>query len=163
MKTTLRKLIKSSSVPASLIRAVVRQMGGWKTFTNYAPDITRHGIDGGFNGFIYYADTVPFFRRNRAAIRQLVNAQARDLGENPAEMVAGFGCLAGHAGRDGYDIHGHMTAARRQKIGEWLPDVSRCLYGGRIASDETTVPNALAWYAAEEVARAYCDLIESEN
>lgn len=160
MKITLKKLIASSSVPASLIRAVVRQMGGWETFTNYAPDITRHGINGGFVGFTYYSDTVPFFKRNRAVICQLVNNQASDLGENPAEMVAGFGCIAGHASREDYDYNGRMTEKRRAELAEWMPDVSRCLYGGRINGDDNTVPNALAWFAAEEVARAYCDLTE---
>ena len=48
MKTpTLKNLVASSNIPAPLIHAVVRQMGGWETFTNYAPDIARHGIDGG--------------------------------------------------------------------------------------------------------------------
>ena len=27
--------------------------------------ISKHGINGGFNGFIYYADTVKFFDRNK--------------------------------------------------------------------------------------------------
>lgn len=143
MKTTLKKLIKSSSVPASLIRAVVRQMGGWETFTNYAPDITRHGISGGFNGFIYYADTLPFAKRNRADIAKMAEMQAEDFGTSALDMVRSFGCF-------------------RQSPPDFA-SISTALYGGRAQEDTDTVLNALAWYAAEEVARAYCDLVESES
>jgi hypothetical protein len=39
MKNTLNAFIKSSSIDAKLIRAVVRQLGDWENFTNYAPDV----------------------------------------------------------------------------------------------------------------------------
>lgn len=143
MKTTLKELIKSSSIPASLIRAVIRQMGGWETFTGYAPDITRHGIDGGFNGFIYYADTLPFAKRNSAAIAEMAASQADDFGTPVLDMVRSFGCF-------------------RQSPPDFA-SISTALYGGRAQEETDTVLNALAWYAAEEVARAYCDLVESES
>ena len=141
MKTpSVKTLIASSSIPAPLIRAVVRQMGGWQTFTSYASDITRHGINSGFNGFIYYADTIRFAKRNRAHIAKMAQTQADDFGSNPIEMIQGFGCFR----QSKPDVSGISTA----------------LYGGRSQEDTDTVLNALAWYAAEEVARAYCDLIE---
>lgn len=143
MKTTLKKLINSSSIPAALIRAVVRQMGGWETFTNYAPDIARHGIDGGFNGFIYYADTLPFAKRNRADIAKMAEMQAEDFGTSVLDMVRSFGCF-------------------RQSPPDFA-SISTALYGGRAQEETDTVLNVLAWYAAEEVARAYCDLVESES
>ena len=143
MKITLKKLIKSSSIPASLIRAVIRQMGGWETFTNYAPDITRYGINGGFNGFICYTDTLPFAKRNRAHIAKLAQEQADDFGTPALEMVRSFNCF-------------------RQSPPDFA-SISTALYGGRSQEDTDTVLNALAWYAAEEVARAYCDLADSES
>lgn len=73
-KTTQQQLIESTNIPASLVQAVVRQMGGWESFTESAPDICRGGIDGGFNGFIYNADTEPFARRNREAIAEMASA-----------------------------------------------------------------------------------------
>lgn len=144
MKTTLKKLIKSSSVPASLIRAVVRQMGGWETFTGYAPDITRHGIDGGFNGFIYYADTEPFAARNKDAILELASGQAQEMGYDSAfALVRSFGCLKGEQFSDA--------------------DLMRAMCKGRDPENGPNLLNSLAWYAAEEVARAYCGLVESES
>jgi hypothetical protein len=49
MKTiTLQKLIESTNIPESLIRATVRQSGGWAEFKEHAEDVTNHGASGGF-------------------------------------------------------------------------------------------------------------------
>lgn len=144
MKTTLKKLISSTSIPASLVCAVVRQMGGWETFTNYAPDITRHGITGGFVGFTYYADTEPFAARNKDAILELASGQAQEIGpDSTFALVRSFNCLKGETFSDA--------------------DLMRALCKGRDPENGPRLLNALAWYAAEEVSRAYCDLIESER
>ncbi len=137
---TLKQLIDSSNIPASLIRAVVRQMGGWDSFTSSAHDISNHGIDGGFSGFIYTQDTWTFAKRNREAIAQMASDQASDFGTGVMEMIRGFGCF-----RNG-------TKPTDEEIG-------RALYAG----ERGEVSNALAWYAGEEVARAYCDLVESNK
>ena len=136
MKTTIAKLIASSS-----IRAVVRQSGGWESFKQSAPDICRGGIDGGFHGFIYNRDTEAFARRNREAIAQMASEQAADFGSGTIEMIRGFGCF-----RNG-------TKPTDEEIGS-------ALYAGRDAKDGLPVLNALAWYAGEEVARAYCDAFD---
>ena len=142
MKTpSLSSLVASSSIPAPLIRAVVRQMGGWETFANYAPDITRHGINSGFNGFIHYADTEPFTQHNKDAILELASSQAQELGyDSTFAMVRSFGCLKNETFSDA--------------------DLFRAFCRGKNSPDAPNLLNALAWYAAEEVARAYCDLIE---
>ncbi len=141
-KITLSKLIDSSNIPAKLIRAVVNQIGGWESFTESAPDIANHGIDGGFSGFIYYSDTEPFARRNRALIAEMAAGQANDFGMGTLEMIRGFGCFR------------HGTKPTDEEIGS-------ALYAGKDAKDGLPVLNALAWYAGEEVARAYNDLIEN--
>jgi len=138
-QTTLKKLIEESSIPASLIRAVVRQMGGWESFTQNAPDICRGGIDGGFSGFIYNADTEPFARRNREDIQALASQQAEDFGMGVIEMIQGFGCF-----RNG-------TKPSDQEIGS-------ALYAGKDIDGGMSILNALAWYAGEEVSREYCRL-----
>lgn len=141
-KITLKKLCDSSSIPASLIRAVVRQMGGWETFTNYAQDITNHGINGGFSGFIYYSDTEPFAKANKDAISELASNQAQEIGfDSTFAMIRGFNCFKGDKLTDG--------------------DLMRALCKGKNPEDGPNILNALAWYAGEEVARAYCDLLES--
>ena len=134
-KPSLANLIDSTNIPESLVRAVVRQMGGWESFKQSAPDITRHGISGGYHGFIYYSDTIPFTKRNRKAILEMATEQARQFGEGLVEMIKGFRCLDG---------------ATETEIVEGLAG----------NTDQTQVPNALAWYAGEVVARAYCDMTE---
>ena len=132
------EIISESNISAKLIRSVIRQLGGKDSL----PDIARHGIDGGFGGFIYTAETVAFFKRNRGEIVRLVESTADARGEEPIAVVAGFGCL-----RDG-------DAETRKAI-------AKCLYGGPIPSgigeEVHLVANALAWFAAEEVAHAFCD------
>lgn len=142
MKTTLKKLIESSNIPAPLIRAVVRHIGGWESFTNYAADITNHGINGGFCGFIYYKDTVAFAKRNRASIQAMAKEQASDFGTSVIEMIQNFGCF------------------RNDKPTE--SEICTALYGGRSEDGTRNVLNALAWYAGEEVARAYQDMTENQ-
>lgn len=143
MKVTLKQLVSSSSIPASLIRAVVRQIGGWQSFTESAPDICNGGIDGGFHGFIYYSDTEHFARRNREAIAEMASHQADDLGVGVIEMIRGFGCF-----RNG-------TKTTDEELGS-------ALYAGKDVKGGMPVLNALAWYAGEEVCRAYVDLTESK-
>jgi len=134
---SLVSLIDSTNIPESLVRAVVRQMGGWESFKQSAPDIARHGIDGGFHGFLYYSETIPFAKRNRKAILEMATQQADDFGAGLVEMIKGFNCLKG---------------ATETEIVEGLAG----------ATDETLVPNGLAWYAGEEVARAYCDAFDPQ-
>lgn len=141
MKITQKKLIESSSIPARLIRAVVRQMGGWEDFTEKAQDITNHGIDGGFSGFIYYSETEPFAKANRDAISELLSSQAQEGYDSTFAMIRSFGCFKG----------------------DTLTDcaIMNALCKGRNPNDGPNILNGLAWYAGEEVSRAYCDLLEN--
>ena len=152
MKSTAR-VIKESNIPPRLVRAVLRQLNG--DAKDSLQHIANHGADGGFHGFIYYSDTVAFFKRNRKDIVALVHSMAEDLGESPVEMVALFGCLGGRSVRDAKGSD--RDRKRQEMIREWTPSVGRCLYGGRLTDDDTNVANALAWFAAEEVAGAFED------
>ena len=129
-----RDLIQQCSAPASVVRAVVRQLGGWEAFEESAPDIVRYGVDGGFHGFIYYRETVAFTRRNLPALKEMTQDMARDCGQGVGDFLAGFRCLEG-----------------------WSADeCARAFYSGRGEAVQA-VYYALAWFAAEEVARAYDD------
>ena len=67
-------------------------MNGYKELYNavkeHAPSLTaedfkqisKHGIDAGFNGFIYYADTIKFFNRNEELITDFLNEEADSMG-----------------------------------------------------------------------------------
>ncbi len=127
---TTQQIIERSGLPARLVRSVIRATG-----KENLHDIAKHGIDGGFAGFIYTRETVAFFKRHKKEIVALVESMADELGEEPLVMVASFRCLS--------------PADRQTKA-----SIARCLYGS-VTKDDDNVANALAWFAAEEVARAF--------
>lgn len=120
----------------TLINAVINRIG-----TDSVEDVLRGGIDGGFHGFIYYKDTVAFYRRHKADILDMANDMASDMGENVLEMIGGFNCL-------GY--YDHKTSKWTDTEGQ--DAVGRTIYGGKV---DDVVANALAWFAAEEVCRMF--------
>ncbi len=142
----LKTLIANSSIPATLIRAVVKNMNGWDSFKKSAQDVVDHGASCGFGNFIYYTDTVAFTAKNRKAIAELAAQQAADFGDySEIEMILGFNVIK----KDNDDL----TSS----------DIARALYGHLTDDDKkTTIYNVLAWYALEEVSRAYCDLVEQD-
>lgn len=128
---TLKQLCEVSHVEPRLIRAVVKQFGGWNSFKESASDIVNYGAQG---GFIYYTETADFAKRNRRAIAALVEQLADELGETPVSLVQSFNCLRDEK----------PTAS----------EVACCLCG---IEDDTQILNALAWLALEEVARSYTE------
>jgi len=137
----LKDFVAQANIPESLIRAVVRQCGGWQSFKEDAQDVARHGADTGVHGFTYYSDTVHFARKNRVAIMAMAEDMARDCYGRDANcftLIAGFNCFRG-----------------RLSSGE----VARAIYG-RNDDNATDVYNAMAWFALEETARAFCDLTD---
>lgn len=150
MKSTAQA-IRESNISPRLIRAVLRQLNG--DAKNSLEDIANHGIDGGFHGFIYHKDTVAFFRRNRKEIVELVESMASELGEDPISVVIGFRCLGGR------DLYQGSITEREKVRADYQASVGRCLYGGALSDKDLShhVANALAWFAGEEVARAFVD------
>lgn len=132
---TVKEFAAKSNVSETLIRAVVRQVGGWNNFKELAEDVRDYGADGGFSGFIYYTDTLAFFEHNKKLIMSLAKEQASEFGCGVYQMIAGFNCLK---------ITDSEVVEAIYESGEY----------------ETDVKNALAWYALEEVCRAYCDVVE---
>lgn len=129
------KMAEDRGIPAKLTRAVIKQSGGIESFNEDAPMIVNHGADCGYHGWIYYNETVPFAESNRALILDFAEHMSDEFGEGLFEMIAGFSCLG-----DGY------TAS----------SVARAIYE-KNHEDRTSVMNALAWFAVEEVARAAFD------
>lgn len=142
----MKTLIANSSIPATLIRAVVKNMGGLDSFKESAQDVVDHGATCGFGNFIYYTDTVAFTAKNRKSIAEYAAEQSKEIGyKDEIEMILSFNVIK----KDNDDL----TSS----------DIARALYG-RLADDDkkTTIYNVLAWYALEEVAQAYCDLVEQD-
>ena len=141
---TMKTLIANSSIPATLIRAVVKNMNGWDSFKESAQDVVDHGAACGFGNFIYYTDTVAFTAKNRKVIAEYAAEQSKEIGyKDEIEMILSFNGLQ----------HDDLTSS----------DIARALYG-RLTDDDkkTMIYNALAWYALEEVSRTYCDLVEQD-
>jgi hypothetical protein len=117
-----------------LTRAVAKQIGGMDSLKEIAQDVCNHGADVGFHGFIYYSDTTAFYKKNKAAIIELVAEMAQDLGETAIALVKGFNCLKSSTEEE----------------------IATTLYGKPSQHDQT-VANALAWFALEEVCRTITD------
>lgn len=143
-KITLSQFIAESGLPSSLVRSTVRQCGGWEMFQDTARNLqySSCGALGGFCGFIYYSETVPFAKRNKKAILEMCKEQAEDYygkGYSIGQFIAGFSCV---------DCDAEQVAV--------------ALYTGK-GENVTEVYNALAWFALEEVSRRYCDIVETFN
>lgn len=137
---TLKSFIEASNINESLIRAVVKQVGGWDTFKEMAQDVVNHGAVAGFSGFIYYNETGEFYASNRQALNEMASEMAKEFGQDSAaELVTGFRALNGDYSED---------------------EVAQALYGP-IDEAETAITNIMAWYALEEVSRAYVDSQEA--
>lgn len=142
-KVTIKNMIENSEIPASLIRSAVKQFGGFESFRESAPDVSNHGIAGGFNGFIYYSDTCDFFKRNKEYIIDLAESQASAFGyKSLLEMVKDFNCI------------------KNLDVSE--SEILQAVYQNKGDSVEQ-IQNCLAWYAGEEVCRLYNDLLEQED
>lgn len=128
---TINQAANDSSWSESIIRAVVRSLGDKSCMS----DIANYGADGGFPGFTYYSDTVAFFRKHRKEITNNLLALADDIGEDPVKLVCSWRCVGPNL-----------------KL-----EVGQVVYGARLTDEHTTVANALAWYAVEEIARAMTD------
>ncbi len=144
IKTLKQFISEAQHIEPKLIRAVVNQLGGWDCFKECAQDITNHGMQYGIGGFVWYSETVAFWRKNRKEILTLAELQASDFDEDVIEMVRSFNGLSDKGVPD-------YTAS----------EIGKAWYG-RYDNNLDSVYNALAWYAAEEIARAYCDLLECE-
>ena len=135
---TLKQFNIDSNIDSKLLRAVIRQCGGWDSFKEMAEDVSNYGADSGFHGFIYYFDTCKFYDNNKRLIVEFAEQMADDYGQDVIMFVFGFNCLKGS---EKQDIINTLFKSKRYH--------------------ETSVANALAWFALEEVSRSYCDIMES--
>lgn len=135
-KITIKQIINSCNIPAGLIRAVIRQSGGFESFKESAQDVCNVGADAGYGGWIYYTETCAFTACQRQNILEMLRDYSDQFGEDMWTMVGNFNCLkiSGQEAAEGF--YNHHSEYRQQ------------------------VYNALAWFALEEVCRVYCDMLE---
>jgi hypothetical protein len=137
---TKKDFAQHSHLDARLINAVISQFGGWKDFKETARDVERCGMEAGFHRFIYYADTHKFAMKNRNLIVSLLEEAAESMGADVVSMVGSFGVFGGDK----------MEVEDKKDLYKFLGD-------GRPSPGKIT--NVMAWFAAEEVCRSYCDML----
>lgn len=126
---TKKSVLRENSDYSVLINAVINRIG-----LESVEDVNRHGIDGGFGGFIYYEETHKFAMRYRKLIKQLLYETAENLGENVLTLVKDF------------------VVFRNNKLDrEEESDLFSYLGNGR--PEQGRVTNIMTWFAAEEVCR----------
>ena len=140
-KPRMSDFMKAANTDPKLTAAVIRHFGGWGNFREKAHDVTNYGIDGGYCGFIYYAETVAFTKKHKKAIVENIKQFADDVGESFTKVIVGFNCL--------------------KNSGITEDDVILTLMYPRSCDEDVLqqVYNALAWYAGETVAREYTDFV----
>lgn len=126
---TKKEVLADYSGYKALINAVVSNIG-----MDSIQDVNNHGIGGGFNGFIYYSDTVKFAYKHRKAIISLLENDSEQFGEDVITMISNFGVFR----------KSKMDSKDRK-------DLYKYLGGGRC--EQSTITNLMAWYAAETVCR----------
>ena len=116
-----------------LRNAVIRKIG-----KDAIKDVVEHGIDSGFNGFIYHTDTVAFYKKYKKPILELAKDMAEGLGEDMLCMIKNFSCLK-DSNFSTYEI-------------------ANGLAGKGNDDNLVQIQNAMAWFAAEEVCHEVYEL-----
>jgi len=92
-------LYENSGFAKKTVNSVIRALGfplkgSKETFTELSTQFencAEHGADIGISGFIYYSETIAFFKENRPAIASHIERTAAELGTDIFSMVQGFG------------------------------------------------------------------------
>ena len=146
---SLKIVLQENSHQKQLIKAVINQLGGpelertsangktqERPFYELQIENTLHGgANCGINGFIWYSDTVNFWRKNRKAITAALEQLADNLGEDVVSMVSSFN-----------NIKGQYTAT----------EIGKAIFG-RYNDEFTGIYDTLAKFALEEVATLFED------
>lgn len=129
-----------------LQQAVIEQMGYNELTPECATTLkdvmrSREGAAAGFTGFIYYSETCKFFDDNKKLIIEELQQDAQDLGcPSITDMVCGFNCL-------------------KDVVNAWEVE-NVLIFDSPDDENETTIKNALAWYALEQTAYKLEEVID---
>ena len=135
-KTTVNNVIKSLGYPLRGSGELLKNLSG--QFENCA----EHGADVGFCGFIYYSETIAFFKANRKDIVNHMENMAAELGTDIISMVQGFGVFC------------NSTKPTTGEVGKALWG---CVNRG---NNLTALYNVFAWYTLEEVSHTWLRYLE---
>ena len=123
---------------AKIARLVIKQMGGVSPDSLRELNSVRDASDG-YTGFIWYTDTVAFWRRTRRVAIPYMEEEADGIGESSVlSMCKNFNYVKSH------------------NISE--SEIAKSLYG-RMCDAGNDVNNLMAWYCLESVAFRFNDFI----
>jgi len=135
-KRTINNVIEALGFPLHGSGAAFKDLSG--QFENCA----EHGANIGICGFIYYNETIAFYKANCQDIVAHMESMSTDLGTDIISMVQSFGVF-------------------RNSEKPSVLEVGRALWGtGKIRQELTTLYNVFAWYALEEVSRTWYRYLE---
>jgi len=152
--TTIKKLLAYvshySSFPERTVRNVITNLGfplegsydGLKELSGILVNCAEHGANIGIIGFIYYYETISFFKKNRAAIVSHIERTAAEFGTDIFSMVQDFG------------VFRNSEKPTPTEIGKALWDTHTT------HKELTSLYNVFSWYALEEVARTWYNYLE---
>jgi len=147
----LRQYIAANSTFSTVtINRVISSLGfslngSWdslKELSAQFQNCAEHGADIGISGFIYYSETVAFFKANRNDIVNHMEQTAAEFGTDIFSMVQEFG------------VFRNSEKPSPSEIGKALWDKSKT------DPDLTSLYNVFAWYALEEVSRTWYSYLE---
>ena len=78
--------VESRGISKELSTATIEQLTV-REFLDYGENIAQHGISGGYVGFQFFNETVPFFERNRELIITWAKDFSESMGGEPSFMV----------------------------------------------------------------------------
>jgi len=152
--TTIKKLrsyvTRYSSFPERTVNNVIKALGypltgSGNTFKELSAELVKcaeHGADIHIIGFIFNCETVPFFKKNSVAIASHIERTAEELGTDIFSMVQNFG------------VFHNSEKPTPTEIGKALWDKNKTY------PELTVLYNVFAWYALEEVSRAWYRYLE---
>lgn len=102
-------------------------------------NIASHGYQSGVSGFIYYSETVAFWRKHKKAIMEVLTELHNSIGEGSLiEMIQGFNGLKDYS----------------------QDEIGQAIYG-RYNENLDTVYNTLVWACGENLAYSISEHIEN--
>jgi hypothetical protein len=149
--TKLREYISlNSTFPERTVNHVVEALGyplsgsgdTLKELSAEFVNVAEYGANIGISGFIYYSETIPFFKRHSVAIASHIERTAAEFGIDMFSMVQGFGAFH------------NSEKPTPTEIGKALWDRSQSY------PELTSLYNVFAWYALEEISRAWYRYLE---
>jgi len=143
-------IIHNSYLPVKTVSNVIQALGypltgSGDTFKELSAELVNcaeHGANMGISGFIYYSETIPFFQKNRAGIAISLALSAAEIGTDLISMVQEFG------------VFHNKDKPTPSEVGKALWDKSKTY------PELTDLYNVFAWYALEEVSRAWYRYLE---